>query len=475
MRAWLILAFALVGCAHAHPARTVPRTDPALIAEFARLVNRPDGIEAAAAFAVEHRFSKKDWMGPAAAAYGGFLRAEAYATAAEIAWRFDFGREAVAPLFDFQRRRAMIRVGKFLAHRSDDLGRSARLEAVYELKREISIACRYGAGDDAAQTAIADARSFDSAASEAEVLYALLDEGCPVTDEFRDAIIEKAVFWGRVDFAIRHAVRAGWDEERRTRFAWTFFASRRCDSGFKAAAMLDVPRDDFLRMVETSDCEGGSFAIEVTLPRSLADAAFFAAIRGRKFNVAMTVLPLSGLGEDGKAYLFQEALRDGGGVECLKALRFHMDLHDGFMQAAYDLGRYRFVGNFAMTYEWERKAFDKLVEDGKWEDAAEVAQYGTSESFRTEGIVIAFKASMAAHDFAAGRYFVARYGPVKDKPGIVTQEMYDEAKDAWYAKRNKELEASGQKPDPAPHKAKRKRRKAKAKKCPDDDWCVRAE
>jgi len=53
--------------------------------------------------------------------------------------------------------------------------------------------------------------------------------------------------------------------------------------------------------------------------------------------------------------------------------------------------------------------------------------------------------------------------------------MYDEAKDAWYAKRNKELEASGQKPDPAPHKAKRKRRKAKAKKCPDDDWCVRAE
>jgi len=144
------------------------------------------------------------------------------------------------------------------------------------------------------------------------------------------------------------------------------------------------------------------------------------------------------------------------------------------MAYLWERGRFRFIANYALTYDWQRKAFDKLIELKRWEDAAEAAQYGSGEALKTEGILIAFRAAMAAGDFKSGRYFVARYGPVKDKSGLVTQEMYEAEKDKFYAAKQAAGDPEWMKEpqaEPAP-KAKRKTKRKRSKPpCPDGDWC----
>lgn len=474
MRAWLVTVLMTVGCLHAQgPRAETKKDDPAALQAFERLLGDAETIDDAAAFAKAKGLSRGAVLGRAERAYWAFMKAHRYAPAAEIAWRFRADPKYVGMALDFARKDAMKRVALWQKGMGTPSVFGLRYQAEQALAAEAIIACRYSAVPEAARMAVDDAYLFRGLSLQDDVLFPLLDAGCPVGEPRRSAIIDAAVGTRRLDdYAIRHAAASNWNDARRSAFLWQFFSYHRCSAGFRAVAALRANPDDVVTLIENGDCEYETLVSD-GWSLSAADAGryFFAAVRKQKYNLALELLESAGFGEDGETYLFQEALRGGHGGKLVEVLRRHMTHHDAFMAYAYGQDRYRFVANYALTYAWQKKAFDKLIELGKWEDAAEAAQYGFSDSLRTEGILIAFRAAMAAHDFKAGRYFVARYGPVKDKPGLVTQEMYEAEKDAWYAKRQAE-KAPAEEPAPAVKpKKKKKRKRPKPDDCPPGDWC----
>lgn len=475
MRAMLVTAMFLAGCLHARgPVKSAAKADPETLRTFDRMVNDADTIDDAAAFAEAKGLRREDWIDLADRAYWSFMRAGVYVPAAEIAWRFRFKPRAIGLALEGARRDYEAAAGAYIRSKGQKDELSRLHAAQWELTLEIRIACRYGPTKAEAKETVDRARALEAASGSYGALYPLLDEGCPVDATLRMAIIDHALLEDRDEYAILHGAASGWDDVKTSQFLWHFFYYGDCTDGVKALIAFKLTLKEGARIVENANCE--SEIIDSSKWKLDAGAAgdwFFAAVRGKKYNLALELLPHSRHGEDGKIYLYQEALRGGHEHLLVQALKMHLSFHDGFMAYAWERGRYRFIGNFSLTYEWQRKAFDKLLELKKWEDAGEVAEYGVGEALRTEGVLIAFRAAMADGDFKAGRYFVHRYGPIKDKPGLVTQEMYDEEKDKWYAARTG--------PDPewmkedapkAKPKAKKKKRKHKRRKaCPDGDWC----
>ena len=475
MRAALATAMLMAGCLHAQgPAGGAAKADAATIHAFELLVNDAETIDDAAAFAKAKGLRREDVAGPAERAYWSFMRAEIYPPAAEIAARFGFGKRAIALPLEAQRKDADKATGAYVVRKREADGREKLYAAIWELTLEMRISCRYGPTNKDARETIQRGLTFEAVSGEDDILYPLLDEGCPVDDALRNSIIDRALYDRQYDFAIRHAAEANWDDARTSQFLWHFFYYGDCTDGVKALVALKAPASS-KNLVEKSNCESEIIdSSKWKLDPGLANDWFFAAVRGKKYNLALELLPLGTHGENGQVFLFQEATRVSGEAALIQALKMHLEFHEAFMAYLWERGRYRFIGNFSLTIDWQRKAFDKLVELGKWEDAAEAAEYGFSETLRTEGILLAFRAAMAAGDFKAGRYFVYRYGPVKDKPGLVTQEMYDEEKDKWYAAKQAGPDPAWMKDD-APKaepkaKAKKKRKKRKPP-CPDGDWC----
>ena len=470
MRAWMMAMAVLAGCLHAQTPAASPRhADPAVLSEFKRLLGDPDRIEDAADFAEAHHLSRAETSAAAAPAYAAFMRMEAYAFAAEIAWRFGFGQPAVGAPAAFQRGRAGKSAAEYLARRNDRDAAGFRVQAVSDLRDEALIGCFYSADPADGRAAVEDAIAFRAASFDDDVLFPLLTARCPVDASWRALIVDLAFSRGMDDYAIRHAAEADWAPEKRARFAWGFLSVQRCGAGSRAVAALRVPSADVVPMVETSECEQANISTKGwSLGASDAGSYFFAAVRKDRLNLALTLLPFTGFGADGQEYLFQEALRHGRGADLLKVLSYHPGYHEALMQYAFDHGRYRFVGTYAQTYAWEEKAFDKLIELRQYDFAGEVAQYGFSETMRTEGIVKAFKAAMAAGDFKAGRYFVARYGPTAVRKGLVTQDMYD----AEEKKRYDALAPAASAPQPPAAHRKSKRKPRRRPACPKYDWCV---
>ncbi len=475
MRAMLVTAFFLAGCLHARgPVKSAAQADPDTLHAFELLVNDADTIDDAAEFAKAKRLRHDDLVGTAERAYWSFYRAGVYVPAAEIAWRFGFKPAAVVFALEAARRDYEAASGAYVKGKGQD-GELARLHAAqWKLTLEVRIACRYAPKKEAQKT-VDRAIALQSASDTMDVLYPLLDEGCPVDGGLRNSIIDHALYADKDAFAIRHGAAAGWDQVKTSQFLWHFFYYGDCTDGVKALAAFKVTVAEAARIIESANCESEIIdSSEWNLDPAAANDWFFAAVRGKKYNLALELLPLGTHGEDGQVFLYQEAVRVAFEGQLVQALKMHLGFHDGFMAYLWERGRFRFIANFSLTYDWQRKAFDKLIELKKWEDAAEAAEYGSGEALRTEGILIAFRAAMSDGDFKAGRYFVHRYGPVKDKPGLVTQEMYDEEKDKFYA-------AKGTGPDPEWMKegAPKAKKKAKAKKkrrkprppCPDGDWC----
>ena len=432
MRSWLLPVFIVAGCLQAQaqaPAPHRPSDDP----------------------------SK-----PALAAYARFMRAQDYVNAAEIAWRFGLGEYATGLSMGLQHERASHSIARFLAGQDgkDALGLQSAAER--ELLDEALIGCRYSSRPHDGPDVIADTLAFRQAAADDSVLFPLLDAGCPVDDQQRDGIIEVAYARGADEFAIRQAVVAAetdWDEGQKSRFVLVFFLGHRCGAGVRAAVALKIPSKDLVEIVESSACESAGISSDGwSLNMDDARAAFFAAARTDKFNLALTLLPFCGFDENGELYLFEEAFRRGVETVLGKVIVFHPGRQDALMRYAYDLGRYRFVGAYAQTLDWQRKGFDKLVELGHYDFAAEVAQYGVDDGFRSQGIVLAFQAAMAAGDFRTGRFLLSRYGLTGSKSGLLTQEMYDKAYQAYFDKKKAARPS--------------RRRELKLPPCPDDDWSV---
>lgn len=466
MRLIMLACAALcAGCLHAQAPPT-HATDPSALAEFSHLLEDPAKIAEASEYADSRRLTRREKISGAAEAYARYMRYEAYASAAEIAWRFGFGQRAIDAPMSFQRKRAGMSAATYIGRHDRPEGAGLKYQARQELAAEALIGCVYSSKPGDGLTAADDIERYRQISQDDDVLFPLLDDRCPVDDDWRDVIIGLAFSREMDDYAIRNVAASDWMPERKTRFAWGYFNIPRCAAGFRAVAALRVPKIDVISMVETSSCEQVAIRTDGwSLSRDDAGPYFFAAVRGRKFNLALSLLPFTDFGKDGLEYVFQEAVRGGYGADLVKVLAYHSGLHDPFMSYAYDQGRYRFVGTYAQTYDWQKKAFDKLIELGQYDFAAEAAEYGVSETLRSQGVIWAFQAAMAAGDFKSGRYFVARYGPTKDKPGLVTQAMYDAEKDKWFA-------AKAASAPPTPEPPKKKRAKPKLPPCPKGDWSV---
>lgn len=473
-RSMLLCAASLVGCLQAQAS---PRhvTDPSVLTEFSRLVDDPKRIEDAATFAELRHLSREETHASSLTAYTRFMQVEAYATAAQIAWRFGFGQAAIDTPMSLQRRRAILSGEEYRDHQGQEDAAVKRLSAESEFQNESLIGCVYGAKKEDAKAVVEDTLAFRHLTNDDDVLYPLLDDQCPVEPATRDLIIYLALSHYKYDFAIRHAVSADWIPEKRLEFAGIFFRNPRCADGFRVVGIMHLRAADVVPMVELSECEQLAIATkDWALDPSDARSYFFAAVRGRKYNLALVLLPFCAFDENGRLYLFQEVLRANRGLEMIKLFLFHAGLHDDFMSYAFERGRYRFVGTHSQTYAWQRKAFDRLVEIGQYDFAAEVAQYGFSETFRTEGINLAFKAAMKAGDFKMGRYFVARYGPTATSPGLVTQEMFDEEQRQTYAAKAAANGGQIQPEPPKPEPPKKVRPPPKKEPpCRKDDWNVK--
>jgi len=475
MRALLVTAFFMAGCLHARgPVKSAAKADPATLHEFEKLINDADTIDEAAAFAKAKGLRREDWIDPADRAYWSFMRAGIHVPAAEIAWRFAFKPRAIGLALESQRK-VYDRAKAAWAKGKDKDGSLARLHvAQWDLSREIRIACRYGPTEKDARETVGRAVILKAESDTMSVLYPLLDEGCPVDDGLRNSIIDHALYDDKDEYAIRHGAASNWDDVRTSQFLWHFFSYGDCTDGVKALVAFTLTVAEGARIIENANCESEVIdSRDWKLDPKAADSWFFAAVRGKKYNLALELLPHGTHGVDGEIFLYQEAVRVSYEAQLVQALKMHLGFHEGFMAYLWERGRFRFIANFSLTMEWQRKAFDKLLELKKWEDAAEAAEYGFSEALRTEGVLIAFRAAMAAGDFKAGRYFVHRYGPIKDKPGLVTQEMYDEEKDKFYAaKAGPDPEWMKEDAPKAEPKAKKKhKRKRRKPPCPEGDWC----
>jgi hypothetical protein len=463
----LALALFLAGCLRAQAPARPPSVDPSALRTFERLLYDADTIGEAEAYARARGLVAADTRPVADRAYRAYLGAKVYPQAAEIASRFRFGPRAIAQALRGQRAEADRATDAYLRRKREKDGPALLHAAAWELALEMRISCRYGPTAQAADT-VKRAMTLEALSGEDDVLYPLLDEGCPVDSAMRTSIIDRALLEDKDAYAIRHGAASDWDPVRTSQFLWGFFLGRDCTDGITALAAFKVPVEDATPLVQEANCEDEIIDSRAwPLAKEAADAYFFAAVRGKKFNLALELHPFGALGDDGRAFLYQEALRSGGESALMKALEKHPGYHDPFMAYAWDRGRYRFIGNFSRTLDWQRRAFDKLIELGQYDFAAEVAQYGASEALRTEGVLIAFRASMAAGDFKMGRYFVARYGPRKDVPGLVTDEMYEAEREKWYAARKLSD------PQRASKDVGKKRFKPKRKRgrCPTDDWC----
>src|SRR5690349_16127528 len=114
MRACLVALVILTGCLHAQTPASRPKTDPSVLSEFNRLVGDANRIEDAATYAAEHHLSREDAASGAARAYAAFMRMEAYAFAAEVAWSFDLGQKAMVAPAALQHDRAATASGRYL-------------------------------------------------------------------------------------------------------------------------------------------------------------------------------------------------------------------------------------------------------------------------------------------------------------------------------------------------------------------------
>jgi hypothetical protein len=472
----LVCAATLAGCLHVQTASSSPlhATDASVLAEFSRLVDDPQKIEAAAIYAEQHHLSRADTRASALASYERFMKIEAFAHAAEVAWRFGMGQASIDRPMSLQRIRAASSAAAYKEHQGQEDAAVMRLSAEYEFRNESLIGCVYSYKKSDGQDVIDDALSYLRLSGDEAALFNLLDDDCPVEPTLRDQIIDLSYNHLMFDYAIRHAAAADWIPEKKQLFILNFFASSKCGSGFQAVSVLRLPAADVVGMVERSDCEQIAISTKGwSLGQADARSYFFAAVRKQRYNLALVLLPFCGFDENGQSYVFQEALRFGHGLALTKLFNFHAGLHDAFMRYAFDQGRYRFVGTNAQTLDWQRQAFDKLVEIGQYDFAAEVAQFGFSDALRTEGIVLAFRAAMAAGDFNAGRYFLARYGPTPDRAGLVTRKMFDEEQDKWYAAR---AAATAGQASPAPPVTPVPRKPSppspKQPPCRKDDWNV---
>ena len=465
---FLMLACAalLAGCLHAQaPVHPVRHTTPA---QFEKLINDAKTIVDAAEVVETEGWTREEWEGPAIEAYESYLSAQVYDSAAEVAYRFELGPTRISYAIRRARRAAFdeFRLGSEEKWQSAPMMSGSRqnthaLSGERFLRQEIAAACGYGPTQWIRRRAVEDAfASYEFQGASRMVIYDLFERTCPLNVEERKDIVEATMQIGDYPRALRYAEKAFLTVPERIEFVDYFFLNQGCSFGFEAAARLKLSDDDVVALLERADCERYP-ALEVkrwafASPEQAA-AFFFAAAKGEEYGLALALAPFTGFTlQQARVYLVMEAFGGRDEQKLLELFPYDLDLKDATFSWAIANGRARFVGNVTEDVIWEERAFAKLIEEGKFEDAAEIADYGPSLSFRKQGIGLAFVASIKAKKLDVIRYFLYRYDQ------LLTEEMY----------RTEWKRIHGEKaPDLHPKKKMKKRRR---KPCPEsDDWEIK--
>ncbi len=349
-----------------------------------------------------------------------------YVQAAKIAWQNKLGPFLIGLSLRKVRKDVKFRVDHYYGdYSADNETLKERLRQAF--RKEVEIACVYGPTKASATLAINDVRRARDLLNEDLLLNLLLDYDCPLDHAVRYDIITTAAKDGTLDdYALIQALKADLSLAERIAFSDLYVASNDCTWGFKAAARLAVTPHEIENLIHESSCEQEPIApADWGISQSDARGYFFVAVGARKYNLALAFNEAAVGGADGTWYVVQEmfAQRDEYQTAALVTLR--PELRDIIYGYAIDHGRARFVGMQTKEVIWEQRAYDALIAAGKYDDAAEVAEFGPSLTMRTEGVLKAFRAAAAAGDYVMARYLWKRY------PKIVPTKEAERARLAW--------------------------------------------
>ena len=427
MRAWMITACVLAGCFHG-PVRL-------------------NDVKAQKRYAAHDEWKKR-------------LLGGDYELAALAAWEAKLDPMLIGLAFDEARKAAQKSLHAFSEDQKTD--REILEKNVVDAYRvEVAIACLYGPARATAEVAIEDVTEASEHITDTEPLYLLLDYDCPITRESRFEIITTAVDEDKDAYALEMALSSNWNVLDKLEFVGYYLERSECSPGLKAASRLGWPITYVAQLLRKSDCEKETFdSKDWSFSQTELRTLFFEAVRFRKYHLAYEFNTLAKGGESGKQYLAQKLLeqKDEYQAEALFVLR--PNLRPLVYGHALSLGRARFVGMQSKDIFWQERAYEKLLEEGKFEDAAEVAEYGISETLRSTGILRAFHAALAADDIIDARYLWKRY------PKIVPEKEYKKAERAWMKAHPEDDRFSRSRRLP------RKKKSAECAAAKPDEWTV---
>lgn len=396
MYAWLISAVVLAGCLRNPAPPNNPASDPKVAAREA-------------------------WK--------SYLQSGNYDKAAEVASQHHLGYLEIDIALHYARLDARDKKDAYYNDKYVEASEVLRAAVMAAYRSEVIIACRYGPSKSLSPAlAIKDIQEVNSELSENSFLYLLLNFDCPLSHDLRYEIIAAAANDDLDDFALWHAVRSNWNANDKMEFIKIYITANECSFGLKAALQLGVLPADMDQLLRLSDCEKEKLDSKAWLfPAEALRRYFFSAMRLRKYNLAFEFNQLAGGTQDGAWHVIGEAFDKHDEYTLAGLIAYRPELRDILFSYAITHGRARFVGMQTKEIIWQQRAFDKLIEEGKYDVAAEVAEFGVSLTLKTEGVLIAFRATMAAGNFEQGRfYFKVRY------PKIVTSGEYGKAAEAWF-------------------------------------------
>lgn len=426
MRAWILAACVLAGCLHVTAPATVPRDSARSAALDAWKEYLMDGNYEMAAMTA--RNAKLDPM-----LSGLALR--------------------------LARKQARKHLRRIFNGEGSYFDRRTNLVEAYRI--EVAIACTYSPSKTSGLLAVKDVGAAFERTREDDLLYPLLEYGCPLSHEHRFEIVMAAARDRKDDFALRQAIEANLNVTDKLEFIDSYLSPGKCSFGFKAAAALKPEMAYLVQLLRSSSCDSDRFdSRDWNFSQSELRGLFFDAVRFRKYHLAMEFSLRSGGGDDETRYLIEKMFEQHDEYDMEKLCSVRPELRSPIYAYALLHGRARFVGLQSRDIYWQEQAFWKLIGEGKFDDAAEVAEYGVSETLRTEGILTAFQMALAAEDMIDARYLSKRY------PLIVPGKEYEKAEKAWIKAHPEDTRFGHSRKIP-------RRKKGKVCDSSSDEWAVR--
>lgn len=429
MRLWLLVAFVLFGC--------LPRPSPL------RAANPVPRVSAQALWR-SHLLNRE------------------YDKAAQVAFEEHLGSMEIGIALRFAHLDARKRRAAYSDERYGERADALREEMEKAYEQVVKIACLYGPSRRLSPPlAVKAVRAAYADVDDNVLLYRLLDYGCPLNHTTRLEVIHAAITDDLDEYALAHALRSHLNPSDKIGIVNVYLLRGLCSFGFMAAARLSLDAKYLEPMLRTSSCEDEEFdSSGWSFSQADHRRLFFAAVKARKYHLAIEFNRLASGGESEIRYLVEEMVRRSDMYQAEPLFKLHPDLRDIVYAYALEHGRAHFVGLQTKEISWGERAFDKLLELRRYEDAAEVAEFGPSLTLRTSGILKAFRAAATAGDFIAARYLWNRY------QHIVPQDEYERARAAWNRKHPRDRSFRG------PRKLPKRQLDPKCASVAPDDWSV---